>query len=184
MLRDEVVYLRKLEETDLDRTFDWMQRPDIYQAIGVHIPISRRSQQKWFESTDSTRDKVIFAVCRSSDDQHVGNVSLDTIDTRHRNARLSAFIADKGVRGEGLGSHALMLLLRYAFDFLNLHRVYLKMNAGEDRVLEYYQRVGFEVEGELREHEFQNGQYVNKLMLGVLKSEWESRMHTRQDDKG
>jgi RimJ/RimL family protein N-acetyltransferase len=169
MLSDGRVYLRKLEGTDLDRTWEWMQRPDVFLKIGVHVPISKSQQHVWFESVDRAADKVVFAVCLHDGDAHVGNVSLDTIDPRHRNARLSIFIADQTDRGKGLGGSAMRLLARYAFDFLNLEKIWCKTDSDDEKVTRFYEKLGFVREGLLRRHEFIDGQYRDKALLALFR---------------
>jgi RimJ/RimL family protein N-acetyltransferase len=173
MLRDEVIYLRKLEVTDLDRTWEWINTPEIFITMVVNAPTTKTAQLRWFETLDKSSDKIVFAICTQQDDRHVGNISLDTIDQRHRNARLAIFLADQASRGKRIGTHAVSLLLEYAFDFLNLHRVYLKIDAErEQELVHFYGRFGFEIEGRMRQHEFRYGRYIDKLMLGVLRDEW------------
>lgn len=169
MLSDQVVYLRKLEETDLERCWQWMQEPDIFITIGVLAPVTKTAQRRWFDELDRTQTKFVFAICLSEGNTHVGNVSIDLIETRHRHARLAIFLADPTMRGQGIGSRAMRLLMDYAFSFLNLHRLYCKTTAGNEAVIRFYQRLGFTVEGCLREHEFVDGRYVDKIMLGVLR---------------
>ena len=171
MLADDTIYLRKLEEADLDRTWHWINQPDIYTAMGTLVPISRTAQKRWFEKLDSSDTKIVFAICLHDGDQHVGNVSLDLIDHRHRNARLAIFIAEPGLRDQGIGTRAMHLLIEYAFDLLNLHRLYCKTTAGNPAVLEFYRRLGFRMEGQLREHEYVEGRYVDKIMLGLLRGD-------------
>jgi len=171
MLEDDLICLRKLEESDLDRTWEWINDPDIYNAIGVHVPVSKTSQKRWFDDLDRSHSKIVFAICLKGDDKHIGNVSLDLIDYRHRNARLSIFVADIEQRGESIGTRAMNLLIKYAFDFLNLHRLYCKTTAGNDKILNFYHKLGFKIEGQLREHEYIEGKYVDKTMLGLLKTE-------------
>jgi RimJ/RimL family protein N-acetyltransferase len=172
MLRDNLLYLRKLEASDLDRTWEWMNTSEIYMIMGVHAPISKTGQLRWFESLDKSADKIVFAVCTVDGNAHIGNVSLDTINYRHRNARLSIFLADPAMCGQGHGKRALTLLLEYAFNFLNLHRVYAKMNSGRDNILKFYQNMGFQSEGKMRQHEFLNGSYIDKLIVSILRHEW------------
>jgi RimJ/RimL family protein N-acetyltransferase len=171
MLADDVIYLRKLEESDLERTWKWMNDPEVFFAIGVDVPINKTAQKRWFHELDQSTSKTVFAICLHEGDTHVGNVSLDSIHRRHRNARLSIFLADSPTRGKSLGTRAMRLLIEYAFEFLNLHRLYCKTTAGNPAVLNFYQNLGFKVEGQLREHEYIQGQYVNKIMLGLLRSD-------------
>jgi RimJ/RimL family protein N-acetyltransferase len=172
MLMDDLIYLRKLEVSDLDRSWAWINDPGVYLRIGSHIPVSRSAQLKWFESADSSSDKLILAVCLKEGDTHVGNVSLDSIETRHRTARLSIFIGDAAQRGKSIGSRAIAALAEYAFDFLNLNRVWCKATAGETRIANFYEKLGFKLEGVMRQHEFVSGEYVDKMIFGLLRDEF------------
>lgn len=169
MLSDDKVCLRKLEVEDLDRTWVWLQKPDVYWKIGVDMPVSKASQLRWFEEQDKSSSKIVFAICLSGDGRHMGNVSLDMIDWRHRNARLAVFIGDEEQRGNRIGTRGVRLAARYAFDFLNLHKVWCKTTAGDEAVLRFYKKIGFRVEGTLVQHEFIEGNYVDKVVLGLLK---------------
>lgn len=171
MLSDGKIYLRRLEESDLERTLVWINKPEIYLRIGVNAPISRTQQESWFRGLQKQTDKVVFAVCEVQGDRHIGNVSLDTIDSRHRTARLSIFIAEATQRGGGLGNRAIRLLLEYAFDSLDLNKVWCKVTHDEENIPSFYEKLGFRVEGKLRQHEFIDGAYVDKVLLGILKEE-------------
>ena len=169
ILQGEKVYLRRLEREDLNRTWEWLHRPVVYERIGVHIPFSHSQQEAWFQNLEQSRNKMVFAICRTENNEHIGNVSLDTIDYRHRNARLSIFIASEEMQGKGYGSDALRVLIRYAFEFLNLHRLWCKVDAGEDHLLRFYGALGFEQEGVMRQHEFKHGQYIDKVLLARIR---------------
>lgn len=173
MISDDLIYLRKLESTDLEQAWEWINNSEISRKIGVKIPISKSCQQRWFERTDSENDKIVFAICLRDDDSYVGNISLDMIDLRHRNARFSIFIGNPSLRGQGIGSHAIRLLAEYAFCFLNLHRIWCKTTAGDKKVEKFYENLGFRKEGTLRQHEYIDGTYVDKTIYGLLKAETE-----------
>ena len=169
MLSDGKIYIRRLEKTDLDRTWLWLNKPEIFQRIGVLAPISKTRQEAWFEQMDKQNDKFVFAICQSPGDEHIGNLSLDNIDHRHRTARFSIFIAESGKRGGGLGTRAIRLLLEYAFDFLNLNRVWCKVTDDDEKLPAFYEKLGFQIEGKLRQHEFIDGKYVDNIILGILR---------------
>ena len=175
MLRNATCYLRRLEASDLGRTLAWINQPEISAAIGLQAPITETEQARWFDQTDRASDKIVFAICLCGSDEHVGNASLGLIDHRHRNARLSIFIADRAHRGRGIGSSAIDLLLGYAFNVLKLHRVYLKTDAEAEALSRFYRKLGFVPEGRLREQEFLDGRFVDKALFGILESEWRKR---------
>ena len=173
MLKDDLIYLRKLESLDLDRTWEWINTPEIFLVLGVTAPITKSAQQRWFENLDQSDDRIVFAICLHEENEHIGNISLDSIDWRHRNARLAIFIADKSYHGKGIGSRAVNLLLKYAFNYYNLHRIYLKIDAEREKELfKFYGRFGFRKEGYLVEHEYKNGQYIDKIIYGLIRNNW------------
>jgi len=174
MLSDNLIYLRKLESTDLDRTWGWINDPGIYLKIGSQVPVSKSAQARWFDTVDQSSDKIIFAICIKEGGIHVGNVSLDSVETRHRSARLSIFIGDAQQRGKSIGSRSIKLLADYAFNFLNLNKVWCKMTAGDDQVVHFYENLGFKQEGILRRHEFIDGQYLDKIVFGLLRDEFKT----------
>lgn len=171
MLSDDLIYLRKLESTDLDKTWAWINDPGVYLKIGSNVPISKSAQQMWFERVDQSSDKIILAICLKEGDVHVGNVSLDSIESRHRTARLSIFIGDAAQRGKSLGTRAINLLANYAFNFLNLNKIWCKATAGDEQIVRFYENLGFRIEGVMRQHEFVNGQYLDKIIFGLLRDE-------------
>ncbi|OGU00549.1 MAG: hypothetical protein A2X80_01715 [Geobacteraceae bacterium GWB2_52_12] len=173
MLSDDLIYLRKLEATDLERAWVWINDPGVYLKIGSQVPVSKSAQLKWFERTDQSADKIILAICIKESDAHVGNVSLDSIENRHRTARLSIFVGDTEQRGKSIGSRAIRLLADYAFNFLNLNRVWCKATSGDHQIIHFYESLGFKIEGVMRQHEYIDGNYVDKMIFGLLKDELE-----------
>jgi len=169
ILKGERTCMRSLERGDLERTWRWLHQPEIHERIGVKVPFSRTEQEDWFAAMRQSSDKCVFAVCRSEDQAHIGNVSLSMIDLRHRNGALSVFIADPELRGRGYGSDAVRVFVEYAFNALDLHRVWCKTDADDQSLERFYTALGFEVEGVLREHEYRNGSFVDKKIFGRVR---------------
>lgn len=165
------LYLRKLASSDLNRAWEWLHRPDIYLKIGVQVPFTKEQQEQWFATLQEDNSKIVFAICRQDDDVHIGNVSLDMIDRRHRNARLSIFIADNSQRSKGFGSETLTLLEQYAFTMLDLHKIWCKTDEDDPKVLNFYKKFGFMQEGLLKEHEIKDGKFVDKVLFAKLKTQ-------------
>jgi RimJ/RimL family protein N-acetyltransferase len=172
MLTGNKMYLRILEETDLEKTLGWINDPDLMVLMGVRGPKTLMMQKRWFEELNKNSDKIIFAICIKESDEHIGNVSLYSIDLIHRNAGLSIFIFDKKFHHKGYGTEALILLLEYAFNYLNLHRVYCKTSSEYKEAMNIYRKLGFCEEGKLRQHEFHKGEYIDKIIMGLIKNDF------------
>jgi len=170
MLKGKRLYLRRLEFSDLERTHKWINAPEIMVMMGSRGPRTLMQQERWFESIASSRTNIVFALCLISNDEHIGNLSLFNIDYIDRNAGMTIFIFDKKYRGKGYGPESTRLLMEYAFDYLNLHKVYCKTdNPGAARM---YESLGMKKEGIMRQQSFQFGKYVDKTIFGILNLEF------------
>ena len=74
-------------------------------------------------------------------------------------------------RRKGFGTDATRLLLSYAFQDLNLRRVYLHVLSDNHQAIRVYEEVGFKLEGTLKQHCFIGGRYKDLLIMSILKGE-------------
>lgn len=165
------VYLRLIEDADLERTYRWINDPEISEIMG-YLPLSMAKQRRWLENAQDSEAKYIFAICLDEGDIHIGNVGLGNIDFVNRNAALSIFIYAPEHRAQGYGSEATRLAVEFAFNRLNLHKVHLKASDFSTEALQMYRNLGFVEEGRLRQHEFKRGRYVDKVLFGLLRDEF------------
>lgn len=55
---------------------------------------------------------------------------------------------------------------------MGLHRIYLTVLADNIAAIKLYEKCGFVLEGELRDHLFLNGRYVSWKLYGMLEEEY------------
>jgi RimJ/RimL family protein N-acetyltransferase len=167
------ISLRKLELEDIPRTTSWLAQPEIGEIMG-YLPKSYLHQVEWFKKTIHDESRHIFAICDASG-VHVGNVALGNIDWIDRNASLSLFIANTENRRKGYGRLAVDMILQFAFERLNLHRVYLRTSKKYPGAIQFWTSCGFVKEGILRQHKFQFGDYEDKIIFGMLREEYNAK---------
>jgi diamine N-acetyltransferase len=61
------------------------------------------------------------------------------------------------------------------FKTLNLNRVSLRVFESNQRAIKAYERVGFILEGRLREDHFSQGRFEDTLIMGILCDEWKAQ---------
>src|SRR5687768_9703483 len=123
MIAGNHVELRALDRAHLERTRQWANDPELCRLLDRAFPISDGEHEEWFTRLLERRDRVYFAIEVKPEHGHIGNVWLWDIDTRHQKAEVRIVIGE-GVAGKGLGSESIELACRYAFERLNLHRLY------------------------------------------------------------
>ncbi|EHN59795.1 GNAT family N-acetyltransferase [Oenococcus kitaharae] len=104
------------------------------------------------------------------DDEFAGILELVDIDFLHRTTEIQIII-DRSFRGRGLATVAMRKGLDYAFNMINMFKVYLFVDVDNARGLHVYKKLGFVEEGRLRKHFFANGQYHDSFIMGIFKQE-------------
>ncbi len=102
----------------------------------------------------------------------IGIVSLSDIDFVSGNGEMGVMISDVEVRGRGLATEAVMLMLDYAFGELRLHRVTVRVAPENEPSLLLFRKVGFVLEGRMREVMRRRDGYGDLLVFGLLEDEY------------
>mgnify|MGYP000858476827 CR=1 FL=1 len=101
----------------------------------------------------------------------VGLVELVEIDHVHRRAEFQIIIAPDH-QGRGIASKAARLAMEYGFSVLNLYKIYLIVDRDNHKAMHIYQKLGFQVEGELKHEFFINGQYRDVIRMCLFQHEF------------
>ena len=113
-----------------------------------------------------------FAIRTLSDDRLIGLISLYTTFSAQREAFMGIQIGERADWGQGYGTDGLRVLLRYAFDELNLARISLSFLEGNDRAQRSYEKCGFRYEGRERQAWAYEGRHWDEIYMGLLCDEW------------
>ena len=158
----------------------WTHDPLLrYLLAGVARPFSTEAVRKLLEKVEKqmeeTKNLFHFTLRARDDNRLVGLARIFWIDFHNGTGVLSLGIGDDADRQHGYGSDALGLLLRFAFDELNLHRLSVWPAADNPALIHLAQKAGFKEEARRREAAFHAGKYVDVVLLGLLRTEWEKK---------
>ena len=112
-----------------------------------------------------------LALERASDGVFLGWCSLSRWNPDHRSASLG-YVLGEAAWGHGYATEGARALLQWGFDTLELNRVQAETdtrNLASARVLE---KLGFVLEGTLREDCVVNGDVSDSWVFGLLRREW------------
>jgi UDP-4-amino-4,6-dideoxy-N-acetyl-beta-L-altrosamine N-acetyltransferase len=156
------VLLRPLERRHLEKTLEWANDPELMRLLNRAHTVSREEHEQWFAGVQKRGDCCYFAI--ESDGSHAGNVWLWDIDARHRRAELR-IVMDLHHAGKGAGTEAIRQLCDYAFERLNLHKVYAYVLAINPRARRSFEKAGFMLEGTLREDRWTGESFTDVYLL-------------------
>lgn len=174
MLKFEDIALTPLRLTDRSVMFNWINDRQQVLFNASYKPVSEGQHQDWFEAIQRRNDVAIFGIRLLETDKLIGSCQLHSINYIHRSAELQIRIGELCDRGQGYGTQAVRLLLNFAFKDLNLRRVYLYVFSTNAAAIRVYENVGFAREGILRQAAHINGDYVDVIVMGILRNEYVS----------
>jgi RimJ/RimL family protein N-acetyltransferase len=108
----------------------------------------------------------------------IGEIGFRTIKWFNRKAEISLLVTPE-YQGKGHGRQALLLLMEFAFKKMNLYRLEAEVIEYNDKAKSLFEKVGFILEGRLREAKYNNGNYHDVLRYGMLRAEYDKKHGTR-----
>lgn len=156
----------KLTADDLAERVRLLNTPEISTLLNVHEVFTLEKTQRWFDRVkdDPTRYDVTFKV----DGDVVGMAGIVHISREDQNGEMYIYI-DPRCQGSGHGKEGLSSLINYAFDSLNLEKVYVKTFLSNGRANRFYERLGFVREGLLRRHTLHGGKLEDRCIYSLFR---------------
>ncbi|GER84659.1 MAG: GNAT family N-acetyltransferase [Thermogemmatispora sp.] len=178
----ERVYLRPLEPTQDNHLYaTWLNDEEIRRYFSIYPTSDSRAKER-LEQLYRDGKHIIFGVALKSNNRLIGLVGLKDINYINQTAEFYIIIGDRAVWGQGYGTEATKLMIRYGFMELNLNRIQtqdMEENIGGWRADE---KAGFKYEGTLRQAILRFGKYHDVRVYSLLRSEYLENLH--QDNKG
>ncbi len=171
----EKVYLSPMNSEDAERYTEWLN--DLATTINLSSApkvISLEAEREFLQSL--AKEGYNFAIVRKENDELIGNCGLLSVDQVQQTAELGIFIGEAESRGQGYGSEAILLLLDFAFNLLNLHTVFLRVREFNEKARRVYEKLGFREIGRRRECVRIGGKYYDDIYMDILDREFEGKI--------
>ena len=170
------VYLSPICVEDAPLYTAWLNDMEVLRYLELASQsISLESERGALESLAKRHN---YAIILAAEDRLIGNVGLLDLDSLNRRCEIGIFIGDKSCWGKGYGSEALRLLLGYAFDYLNMRNIMLRVYGHNERAIASYKKIGFTEMGRRRSALRREGREYDVIYMDVLDEEFRRRWST------
>lgn len=174
MFENKMIKLRKLSANDYTTYHDWRNDMEVMETTSLNFDIYTLEETEQFISAIAAQSTAKgYLIEYKETEQTVGIVSLINIDYKNRSAECVIDIGVKDVWGKGIGTAAISLILEYAFNELNLNRLYLQVFSFNERAIKLYEKMGFIHEGKFRQALYRKGKWHDIVIMGILKDEYD-----------
>jgi diamine N-acetyltransferase len=176
------VTIRRFERADIPRKAAWINNPENNRYLHYDLPLEIGKTERWFDKNLGRTDRYDAVI--EEEGIPVGLVGLLRIDGKNHKAEYYISMGETAYKGKGIAKQASRLILKYGFEELGLNKIYLFTEAENIGAQKLFERIGFVREGILRQDICFAKQYVDRIMYGILrtdylkrKNEWENE-HT------
>lgn len=168
------VALGPIMPPDLGQLFNWTDSVEDARLNETYRPLSwDRQEAFWLGQNDPA--SVFLAIRIQPHTAIAGFIQIRDIDAVHRTAKIGIRIGEACERGKGYGREALTLAIDYCWNQLNLSRLDLEVFAPNEAAIQLYDALGFEREGRLRQARFIDGQWIDVVLMALLRDDRSGR---------
>lgn len=168
-LEGKFVDLRPLTPDDAAITFEWRQtsRARLLNRGAADVA----QQADWIRSRPKNEFNFIIQL---KDRRAIGLLALVGVDAVNRHAESGRFLIGEEVLARGVPAavEAMKLLYEFAFDQLDLVRVFGFIAGENNRMLKWQKYLGMREEGRMRNHYFIDNRFQDAIVMGILADEF------------
>lgn len=184
LLPGERIVIRPMVPEDAEARLEMVVRNR--EFWGRYQPSWSHEQQQ--DTVEVMREKIVqaeeamkkdrayyFGIYTKDSEQLIGVIMLAQIMREALQSGILGYLLDEAHNGKGYATEAAVLMCRYAFEELGLHRLeagVMPSNVGSWRVLE---KAGFVREGLERKKLMINGVWEDHYLYSMLETDWEAR---------
>lgn len=169
------VFFRAFEPEDANLIHQWKNSDELNElTVGLNKKTSMADDQKWVDNhKDHHPYYAYWAICSKETNKMIGYCSLVNIHYINSSAETGAvMIADPNYNDGTAWIESILFLFEYAFERLNLNRVYGHSIVGH-KISNFIEPLMFmQQEGVLRQAVFKNGRYYDISAAAILKDEY------------
>ncbi len=172
---EKSVYFRAFEEEDAELIYKWMNDDELKEmSVGLNRRMCKEESLEWTRAHMHHHDyNVYWAICSKENNKMIGYASLVNIHYINSSAETGAImIGDPNYNDGTAWIETVLFMFEYAFERLNLHRVYGHSLVGH-KISNIVEPLMFmQQEGVSREAVFKNGKYYDLSCAAILRDEY------------
>jgi len=172
---DDSSFLSLLEIKDTDKLYDLINRNRAH--IGEWLKFPSITLEADDSRTFIERTRIRYAKDEGywlgiwSGDELVGSIGYLYFDQENKKTEIGYWLG-KEYEGKGFITKSIEVLINYAFDELKFNKIEIGVATDNIKSRAIPEKLGFKREGELRDYEYINGRFLDRIIYGLKANEW------------
>ena len=171
-----MVKLAPLQPEHVAHFYTWLHDPEVIAYSLSAFQGMKTTQQidQWFAATLAQVNSLNLGIYLEDTNTLIGYADLSGISATNHSGEYFILIGEKTQWGRGVGTAVTKQVLRLAFTSHQLNRIMLTVSESNTGGLRAYTKAGFVAEGRLRQAACRQGVFHDKIVMSVLRAEWQS----------
>ncbi len=144
------------------------QDADIRRLTGTHTVLTQDQVREELQTWPGRDDRADWAIIRTDDSSYLGEVALNQLDRDNQSMNYRIALRGTDVVGQGYGTEAGDAVVNFGLGVLGLHRIGLGVYAFNERAVNSYRKLGFEIEGRLRQALYWEDEWYDEIVMSKL----------------
>ena len=182
-LQGNRVRLTALKKKDVSTIVQWHEDIGFLRLLDSNaaVPKSEDEIVSWIDECAKDHTIINLGIRLLEREMLVGTIGIFNIEWSNKVGDIVIGIGDRQNWGKGYGTEALDLIIYYAFNELNFHRLGINVLSYNERAIALYERTGFQREGVMREFGMRDGKRYDLIFYGMLRNEWPNSAFQRDE---
>jgi RimJ/RimL family protein N-acetyltransferase len=180
MIETELLLLRPITRNDNKQVFSYRSDAETNKYQGfipkkleevdefiAKNPLKFNQPESWFQ----------LVIIEKNCNEIIGDIGIHFIGEDDFQCELGCTL-NKKHQGKGYATTAMKITMDYLFNTLNKHRITGSVDPKNSDSIKLLERLNFRKEAHFKESLFINGEWVDDIVYGILKSEWKPKYNT------
>jgi len=163
--------LRPIEHSDLLQIQKWRNDKDVLPYVREYRLMSMHHIEKWYKEMIASDRFEMFMLDAGCQSVGIGGLTYINWQNRHADLHFAIYKNREWVDKE-YAPHFYEMITSYAFNELNLNKVYVEIYSNDLKKIDFFENKGFHRDAVLRQHYFHEGRYFDSYILSLLTDEW------------
>lgn len=175
MLKGQNVNIRPMDKEDLDLFYKWTTNQEY---MGEYMGADMFYKDMYIESIKNNFSdyNALHVIIEDKENKPIGVMNYHFQRNNLGVCDIGMMLANETLRGKGIGEEALRLFVDYLFKAKVLARIQFQTRVENTAMRRIGEKVGFTIEGILRNYRFDQGMYRDYYMVAITKEDWLNRI--------
>jgi [ribosomal protein S5]-alanine N-acetyltransferase len=167
------IVLRRAEEKDAKDLLALYSDESVVQFLPLDLFLSTedaKEEMRWYEQIFQNQSGIRWMIEDKQLKKVIGTCGFLNYEKKHNRMEIGYDLAPE-FWGQGFMPEALKLIIEFGFSKMRINKIEAKVEPKNKASIRLLEKLGFQKEGLLRQHEFEKGNYIDLLVFSKLSSD-------------